>query len=361
MPFFNSLNLLGDMITTGIIKSTVATGTAPLVVNSTTVIPNLNASLLQGNAASAFYLATNPSGFTSNTGTVTAVNDGNGMDFTSFTTSGTITLGTPSSLTDATTNAVTADSHTHAITNYSLTGTANQINITGAGKVLGAAITLSLPQSIATTSTPTFGRLSLSQDMTNGATGAFTNPHLALVPTGTVVDNTGFVGITFGTSTSPNYGYSAGALRSTNGGGNFVIRNHFSDAAGVEVFRLSSLGKITLPTSGTLTTETGPLLLTTSAGNGNISLEPSGNGVITHTKALASKGNTYTSTWMQFDEDVNGNALYLGSGALTVIGAGESIAQVRGNIGATTEGLVLAADDSTTSTAFRFIASLQNS
>lgn len=54
--------------------------------------------------------------FTNNAGTVTQVLDGNGMNFTAFTTSGTITLGTPSTLTSLTTNAVTSSSHTHAIT-----------------------------------------------------------------------------------------------------------------------------------------------------------------------------------------------------------------------------------------------------
>lgn len=49
-------------------------------------------------------------------GTVTDVLDGAGMNFTSFSTSGTITLGTPSTLTTSTTNATTASSHTHAIT-----------------------------------------------------------------------------------------------------------------------------------------------------------------------------------------------------------------------------------------------------
>jgi hypothetical protein len=48
-------------------------------------------------------------------GTVTAVNNGNGMNFTNITTSGTVTLGTPSSSTSTSSNAVTASSHTHAI------------------------------------------------------------------------------------------------------------------------------------------------------------------------------------------------------------------------------------------------------
>lgn len=57
----------------------------------------------------------NDSGWTTNTGTVTAVNNGNGMNFTNITTSGTVTLGTPSSISDTSTNSVTASSHTHAV------------------------------------------------------------------------------------------------------------------------------------------------------------------------------------------------------------------------------------------------------
>jgi len=58
------------------------------------------------------------SDITTGTGTVTSVGSGNGMNFTTFTTSGTVTLGTPSTLTAATTNALTANSHTHAITGF---------------------------------------------------------------------------------------------------------------------------------------------------------------------------------------------------------------------------------------------------
>jgi hypothetical protein len=53
---------------------------------------------------------------TSGSGTVTSVAKGNGMDFTTFTTSGTITLGAPSPITSTSTDAVTASSHTHSIT-----------------------------------------------------------------------------------------------------------------------------------------------------------------------------------------------------------------------------------------------------
>ena len=54
-------------------------------------------------------------------GTVTSVGAGNGLDFSTITTTGNATLGTPSTLTSSTSNAVTATSHTHEIT----TGIAN--------------------------------------------------------------------------------------------------------------------------------------------------------------------------------------------------------------------------------------------
>ena len=57
---------------------------------------------------------------TSNTGTVTSVGAGNGMSFTSITGAGSVVMGTPTSLTDSTTNAVTATSHTHAVSGFIL-------------------------------------------------------------------------------------------------------------------------------------------------------------------------------------------------------------------------------------------------
>lgn len=64
------------------------------------------------------YAASNPSGYTSNTGTVTSVAAGNGMNFTTITGTGTVTLGTPSTVTAATTNSVSATTHTHAVTGF---------------------------------------------------------------------------------------------------------------------------------------------------------------------------------------------------------------------------------------------------
>jgi hypothetical protein len=51
-------------------------------------------------------------------GTVTSITSGNGMNFTTITDTGSIELGTPTTLDDTTTNSVTATSHTHAITGF---------------------------------------------------------------------------------------------------------------------------------------------------------------------------------------------------------------------------------------------------
>lgn len=71
-------------------------------------------------------------------GSVTDVIAGNGMDFVTITGSGSATMGTPSSLTAATTNALTATSHTHAITGFSETGHTHTIS-TGATDLTGTA------------------------------------------------------------------------------------------------------------------------------------------------------------------------------------------------------------------------------
>jgi hypothetical protein len=47
-------------------------------------------------------------------------------------------------------------------------------------------------------------------------------------------------------------------------------------------------------------------------------------GNIMHSGNMISRGATYNSTWMQFEEHQYGNSLVLGGGGLTVIGAGES-------------------------------------
>jgi hypothetical protein len=53
--------------------------------------------------------------YTPGTGTVTSVAAGNGMSFTSITGSGSVVMGTPSTINDVSTNSVSAGTHSHAI------------------------------------------------------------------------------------------------------------------------------------------------------------------------------------------------------------------------------------------------------
>lgn len=81
-------------------------------------------------------------------GTVTSVSAGNGMNFTTITGSGTVTMGTPSSITVSTTNGVSTGTHTHAL-DLSGRSISTQHSLTGGG-TLAANITLNLVNDVAT-------------------------------------------------------------------------------------------------------------------------------------------------------------------------------------------------------------------
>jgi hypothetical protein len=101
----------------------------------------------------------NDSGWTNNTGTVTSVGAGNGMDFTSITTSGNVTMGTPSTLTSATSNGVTATSHTHTldISGFASTALSDTANIvyTNAARTISATHTIATGFDLIITDAPT--------------------------------------------------------------------------------------------------------------------------------------------------------------------------------------------------------------
>ena len=129
-------------ITSGAVDSVVGQTGAVTIAQILSALLNvdgsgsgLDADLLDGQHGSYYYPASNPNSYTSNTGTVTSVGAGNGMDFSAITGSGSVVLGTPSSLTSETNNAVTTNSHTHAI----VTGIAdkNIVRIDGASTVGG--------------------------------------------------------------------------------------------------------------------------------------------------------------------------------------------------------------------------------
>jgi hypothetical protein len=87
------------------------------------------------------------------------------------------------------------------------------------------------------------GAATVSQNMTNGSSAAFTDPHLALKATNSV-DTTGFVGMSFATSDNANYGFSLGAVRSSGGVGDLVFRNHYNSAQGTKKLNIATNGDI---------------------------------------------------------------------------------------------------------------------
>jgi len=118
--------------------------------------------------------------------------------------------------------------------------------ISGTAKTLSDGLGNDLPISVSTsnvgigTSSPD-GKLDVASAGNLVSTGAFTNPHLALTATATT-DNDSFVGITYATSDSTNYGWSMGARRESGGNGYLEIRQHFNSATGTQIARFTGNG-----------------------------------------------------------------------------------------------------------------------
>lgn len=99
-------------------------------------------------------------------GTVTSVSAGNGLNFTTITGSGSVVLGTPSTITGATTNSVTSTSHTHALTvTKSDVGLGNVDNTSDLNKPISTATQTALDGKVAATS-GTASRLTLNDGYT---------------------------------------------------------------------------------------------------------------------------------------------------------------------------------------------------
>lgn len=75
-------------------------------------------------------------------GTVTSVGSGNGMNFTTITSTGNVTLGTPSDITSTSSNGVTTTSHTHALNNTGVSAgsyTSADITVDAKGRITAAS------------------------------------------------------------------------------------------------------------------------------------------------------------------------------------------------------------------------------
>jgi len=124
---------------TGLAAGNISSGTLPIArggTNSTAsptaggaVYGNGSAYAITAQGSSGQVLTSNGAAAptwqtpTASGGTVTSVAAGNGMTFTTITGSGSVTMGTPTTLTSATTNAVSAGTHAHAVTGIPTTYT----------------------------------------------------------------------------------------------------------------------------------------------------------------------------------------------------------------------------------------------
>ncbi len=172
---------------TGQIQSTLATGTAPLVIASTTVNANLNADLLDGVEAAGFTRDPGGNGLVARTSASTAaartltapaagitVNDGDGV-------AGNPTLvlaNDLAALEGLGSTGIAARTGSDTWAQRTITGTANQITVSNGAGIAGNP-TLSTPQDIATGSSPTFANLTIST--------ATTTSTLAVGSGGTVI------------------------------------------------------------------------------------------------------------------------------------------------------------------------------
>lgn len=78
------------------------------------------------------------------TSAVTSIASGNGMNFSTITGTGTVTLGTPSSITATSLNSLTTTSHTHAITKGTFTETIAGLELSATRNLIGGSAVLSL-------------------------------------------------------------------------------------------------------------------------------------------------------------------------------------------------------------------------
>jgi|LakMenEpi03Aug12_release.lakeMendotaPanAssembly.Ray.scaffolds.fasta_scaffold43888_6 hypothetical protein len=123
-----------------------------------------------------------------------------------------------------------------------------KLDVNGTGRFANGVNMATTSGNVGIGTTSPDGKLDIAQGMSDGSTSAFTSPHLALTATAST-NFTGFVGMTFATSDSANYGFSYGALRSEAGAGDLVWRNHFNSAQGTELMRLKNNGNVGIGTS----------------------------------------------------------------------------------------------------------------
>jgi len=165
------------------------------------------------------------------------------------------------------------------------------------------------------------GKLDIKQDMTAGTTAAFTNPHLRLSANNTV-DSTGFVGMTFATSTADNYGFSWGALRTVSALGGMHLRYHGNSASGTDIFNIDYVGNVTIPSTRLIRSDSSAGYLIIQGGatypGGRVEMYGGSNAAA---GIIFSTGTTTTSPAERMRIDSSGN-VNVESGRIRIAGGG---------------------------------------
>ena len=123
-------------------------GTPKTLAYDTVVTTSVNGLMIAADKSKLDGIA---AGATANTGTVTSVAAGNGLSFTTITGTGSVALGTPSTLSASTTNGVTSTSHTHAITTSSAGAVSTIVATDASGNFSAGTISATLNGGIART------------------------------------------------------------------------------------------------------------------------------------------------------------------------------------------------------------------
>lgn len=266
----------GNFNTTGQFTSTVSTGTAPLVVTSTTVVANLNANALQGNTPSQSATA-NTIVQRNADGNITAnFFIGNGAQLTGLSTAG-VSNG------NSNVNIPAANGNV----NISSAGNANVLVVTGNGVVVGSG------------SGGNISGVNVFAATTITATGNVTGGNLTTV--GLIVAQSNVTG---GNITT------AGVVTATGNvtGGNLVTGGVLSVTGNANVGNLGTAGLITATgniTGGNLITSgsivgayaNGNSNVSIPAANGNVNISSAGNAnvlVVTGTGAVFGSGGNVT-------------------------------------------------------------------
>lgn len=205
------------------------------------------------------YAASNPNGYTNNTGTVTSITAGSGMNFTNITTSGPVNMGVPSAITLSSTNSLTSNSHTHAFTPG---GTTSQY-IRGDGVATsGAALTKTDDTNVTLTigGSPTNALLSATS-LTLGWTG-----NLAVNRGGTgqtsYINGELLIGNTTGNTLTKATLTAGTGISITNGAGSITVAHSDTSPLSAGTVGASGISSITIDDFGHIQSVTSTTYLT---------------------------------------------------------------------------------------------------